>query len=222
MLGMTWGHATKCFAFLGLATLAAADARAGYTHVDLTPAAPAWGHAAILSNAYGGTFAADGLDLTNGTLTARRQADFGDGASPAPFWGDGIVSARLLARSAGDDRDIDLLGGEGGAAFRELLAASNAAALNLTGENGNAADPVVSYRLNGPDGGRTFVLFFEDVNSADGGDRAYNDLVVEVTAAAAPAPAAIPLPPAVWSGLLVLLTSGLLNARSGLQRWLTA
>ena len=221
MLGRTWGIAMQCFAFLGFAILAGPEAKAGFTPVNHAPAGPEWNHAAILGHAYGGTFVADGLDFTNGIVTALRDEDFGDAALQPLRW-DAGDSSRLLARFEGDEPGFDLLEGDRGASIRDLLAAS--AEARQAGPNPDSVDPVVSYRLSEPDGGRKFVLFFEDVRYVEGPERDYNDLVVEVTAAAAgdaaPAPAAIPLPPAALSGLLMLLTGGLWNARASVRRWL--
>src|SRR4051812_9121174 len=61
-------------AAFGLSVLGAAQAHAGFTTVN----APWPGEASqadILSHAYGGTFTANGLNYTNGTVTATRMDD---------------------------------------------------------------------------------------------------------------------------------------------------
>ena len=244
----TCGRAIKCLAFVGLAALAAAEAEAGFTHVNATGGGAELGHAAILSHAYGGAFAAEGVNFSNGAgLIAERCADYGDGAKPDQCWDGAIVSARVIARFAGHEQTLGVLDGEHGGSFRALFTvagqgldvAGSAAGPDLAGrsyrfargggghvlsslqaDNGGAADQMVSYRLAGPAGApQKFVLFFEDLGADEGSDWDYNDLVVEVTTAGDPA--AVPLPPAVWSGLTVLLTSGLWGGRARLRRWFT-
>lgn len=253
MLRRSWSHAVKCVAFLGLASLTAADAEAGYTRVNATTPGAELGHADILSHAYGGTFAGDGgVNFANGSLTAMRCDDFG-GAASDQCWDGSVVSARVLARFAGYEQSLGVLDGASGGSFRKLFSVSGTG-LDVAGSasgpglggNGNggtfrfarggggnvltsfqldnleAADQMVSYRLDGtpPGGGRKFVLFFEDLGPGEGSDWDYNDLVVEVTTA--PLATAIPLPPAVWTGLMVLLSGGLWNARGALRRWLVS
>lgn len=247
LLGRSCRHSMKCVAFLGLASLAAADAKAGYTTVNATMPGSELGHADILGHVYGGVFAADGLDFGNGAITAMRCDDFGEDANPDQCWDERLVSVRVLARFAGYEQSLGILDGETGGSFRELFTVSGtgldvageAAGIDLNAgvfrfargggghlmtsrqeDNLDAADQMVSYRLDGPGGGRKFVLFFEDLGAAEGSDWDYNDLVVEVTTA--PLAAAIPLPPAVWTGLMVLLSGGLWNARGTLRRWLVS
>ena len=253
MLGNTGGRMTKCLAFVGLTALAAANAHAGFSPVTAAKPGGELGHAAILSHAYGGSFAADGVNFTNGSVVAERCDDFGDGAKADQCWEAGVVSARVLARFAGYEQSLGVLEGERGGAFRELFTvvghgldvSGSAAAPDLGGkpfrfarggggsagiggavfssmqaDNLGEADQMVSYRLTGAGGGlERFVLFFEDLGAAENSDWDYNDLVVEVTTSNAVT--AIPLPPAVWSALVVMLSGGLWSARARLARWFT-
>jgi hypothetical protein len=228
--------------------IVAIAATAGVTVAGHTPVAPCTyvtelGHAAILSHAYGGDFAADGLNFTNGTITAVRVEDFG-GASADQCWAGELLSARALARFGGFEQTLGLFGGSAGGACEDLFTISGTGfnvggaigGLDVSGdafrfarggggelfssldsENTAGHDHLVTYRLAGPAGEDRYVLFFEDASAVQDSDWDFNDMVVEITGAS---PHAIPLPPAVWSGLAVLLTGGLWNARARVRAWL--
>lgn len=249
MLNKSWIRAIKCLAFAGVAAVATADAEAGFTPVNAPPDAEL-SHASVLSYTYGGSFTAAGLSFTNGSITATRLEDFGASPSLLDqCWKGDLIGARAIGRWAGYEQKLGVIAGESGAgSFQELLTVSGNG-INVTGsasatslsaagyrfarggggelmtslaaDNRGAVDQMVSYRLDGLDGiGTTYLLCFEDLGPGTNSDWDYNDLVVEVTTGN-PAVVGVPLPPAVWSGLTVLLTGGLWGARARLRRWLS-
>jgi hypothetical protein len=162
-------------------------------------------------------------------------------------WVGGIVSARAVSRYAGYEQTFGLTDNAG--TFHKLFDVSgtgmnvggSAAGIDLAGQtwqwarrgggdpyssdptlNNDGSDHMISYRVSGPaaDGTATWLLFWEDAPAWDS-DFDYNDLVVQVTGVMPLGdPAAIPLPPAVWTGLTVLLGGGLWSARHRIRRWL--
>jgi len=208
-------------AALGLSVLGASNAFAGFTSIG----APNFGRggeasqAEILSNTYGGSFTANGLDFTNGSITATRIDDSKD----QTFKGD-ITSSRALARFAlygqgfayGDVSSPTQLFTVGGNNF---TVTGSTGAVDLpasysfvrTGQGGNKSssnaansdgqDHLVTYLLTGSGvTGPTYVLFWEDLNK-NKSDFDFNDLAVEVKATS---PIIVPLPAAAWSGLVTL------------------
>ncbi len=94
----------------GIAAVAQADPQ--YTTINPPPGSEL-GHAAILSNIYGGSWSASGVNVTNGTHGAMRVMDAGSiwgmtipAAAPElaqdDVWSGGVVSVAVRARYAGD------------------------------------------------------------------------------------------------------------------------
>jgi hypothetical protein len=233
----TCGRAIKCLAFFGLTLFTAAPSHAGYTPVAPCAYDSELGHAAILSHTYGGDFAADGLNFTNGGITAMRCDDAGDTYADQ-CWTAELLSARALARFGGFDQSLGIIHGETGGSPQELFTVSGTG-LNVSGsvngldlsgttfrftrggggefftslddDNTLGHDQMVSYRIRGPNGLDRYVLFFEDASAVQNSDWDFNDLVVEIDGTS---PQAVPLPPAAWSGLAMLLSGVLWNARA--------
>jgi len=207
---------------LGLSLLAASDARAGFTTIG----PPNYGRggeatqAEVLSNAYGGTFTANGLDLTNGTVTATRIDDnddqflptsissirtlgtfadlsqglgYGDINSPTKFFD--VTGSGFAAQ--GSSGAIDLPAGT--AAIRTGGGTNKS---SVDAQNQDARDHLITYLLTGAGvSGTTHVLFWEDLAVNENSDFDFNDLAVEIKSGGT---AVVPLPPAVWSGLITL------------------
>ena len=247
---LTWTRAIKCLAFAGAATLAAADARAGFTPVKAPPDAEL-SHRAILDYTYGGTFApAGGVKFTNGTITATRLEDFGAAADALDldqcFAGD-IVSARAIGRWAGYQQKLGFVAGEHGAgSFRELLTVAGDG-VNVTGSASAARTGGAGFRFARGGGGELMTSLAADNRGGadqmvsyrlDGfgpadtityllcfedlgpGTNSDWDYNDLVVEVTTTDPAIAPLPPAVWSALTVLLTGGFWNARGRVRRWL--
>jgi hypothetical protein len=224
--------------------LCVAPAHAGYTPVAPCTYDSELGHAAILSHAYAGDFAANGLDFSNGNVTAVRCDDSDDaGGYAAQCWTAKLLSARALARFGGFEQCLAVVPGKSGGLSQELFSVSGTGlnvsgsvnGLDVTGKSFRFArggegepctsfdtdnimgrDQMVSYRVTGPNGLDRYVLFFEDATAAQNSDWDFNDLVVEINGAG---PHAIPLPPAVWSALAVMLSGGLWSARARVRAW---
>lgn len=214
--------------------LGASQAHAGFTTVNPAPASEA-GHAAILGNAYGGSFSAlsDGLSFSNGTITASRVDDAANKGPFAPV----SFDARALAAFSSATQSFGIYSGgvfstlftltgtgfnatgsgQGAPIASFEFARTGAGAQYRSDEAGNpdGADHIVTYAITGlGDGKMTRVMFFED-SKAPKGDFDFNDMVIEVSRpdpSAAPA-LAIPLPPAVWTGLCSLGVVALVGAR---------
>lgn len=264
MRNFTCHRVIKSLAFVGLTALGAASANAGLTAVHAAGASTELNHAQILSQTYGGTFAANGASFSNGSITAQRLDDGGFGVgstmslnastnthivsstpSADQCWSDGVFSARAIARFAGASQVFGIVEGDTGGSFESLFPVNgwgtnvtgSISNLDLTGKefrfardgdsNGTftssdadnflGADQMVSYHLTGPHGMNKYVLFFEDVGANLDSDWDFNDMVIEISAQSGAH--AVPLPPAVWSGLAVLLTGGLWSARVRVRNW---
>ncbi len=220
-------------AAIGLGVLTAGQAKAGYTTIN----APNYGkggeasQAEILSNSYGGTFTANGLNFTNGSTTAIRINDDND-----QVWNLHILSTKTLATFASLKQGLGITDGK---SFEQLFNVSGKgfAATGGTGEvdtpksyefvrnggsstafsskdadNNDGKDHMVTYLLVNNDirpaskvqGGEhelTFVTFWEDLSKAKHSDFDFNDLAVEIKASC---PVVVPLPAAAWSGLMTL------------------
>lgn len=186
-------------------------------------------HADIFSQVYGGTFVADGLNFTNGTITAKRVDDNKD----KHFTTVSGFTASVKAVFAQLTQQFGVIKGESGGSFEQLLSVTNKG-YNATGDvgltnidglfrfarSGNGGvlassnpldnvdgyDHLVTYQITGLDRMPVLVLFFEDLRFGQS-DWDYNDLVVEVTGAQV-----VPTPAAFGAGLTMLAT-GLLRRR---------
>ncbi len=207
---------------LGLSVLGATSAQAGFTTVG----APNYGkggeatQAQILSASYGGTFTANGNDLTNGSITATRLDDSTD-----QTFGFSITSSKALASFAAYNQGFGYgsrtsptvlfnVGGDNytvtGSTGAVSLPSSYAFVRTGKGfnqssnnsENLDGVDHMVTYLLTGSSIKQpTYVLFFEDKTVGQHSDFDFNDLAVEVKTGGT---AVVPLPAAAWSGLLTL------------------
>lgn len=203
-------------------SLMTSSAMGAFTTVN-PPAPGEDSHREILSQVYGafgGEFTADGVNFTNGTLTAERIDDDFD-----QVWADLNFTARGLASFADFSQTFGYLPGSSGGDFVELFelggdeyAVSGEVSTTIDGEfrfarNGNRGilassnpddnpgdnDHVVTYLLTGEGvSGSIWVLFFEDRRNFDFD---YQDLVVEVREAGA---FIIPTPAAFAAGLAMM------------------
>ena len=245
MRNLTCGRWIKTLAFLGIAALGTADAHAGFTNVNAPVHATELNHAQILSQTYGGTFAASGVNYGNGTLTAQRMHD--DSAGSDECWGNGMFSARAIARYAGAQQTFGVIdGGSGAGTLQELFTVTgwgtsvSGSAVNLdlceklvrfarvgsgnlgdetfssvAMDNLGAADQMVSYRLLGGPGGADRFLLFFEDVGA-GLDSDWDFNDLVVELTVRPGVNAVPLPPAAWSGLAALATVGAWRSRKRL------
>jgi len=222
-------------AAIGLGVLSAGQAQAGYTSIS----APNFGRggeatqAEILSHSYGGNFVADGLNFSNGSVTAYRIDDDFDQVMPFD-----ILSSRTLATFASysqglaygtlaDEHQLFTVSGKGYAATGGTGAVDlpNPTELIRTGtsedfsskdaSNSDGKDHLVTYLLvNDVHANKaskpelTFVLFWEDLSKKSHSDWDFNDLAVEIKASC---PVVVPLPAAAWSGLATLAGGALVT-----------
>ena len=246
MRNLTCGRLIKTIAFLGVAALGAADAHAGFTNVNAPIHATESSHAQILSQAYGGTFSASGVNFGNGTLTAQRLNDDSTGSDEC--WGNAIFSARAIARFAGAEQTFGVIDGASGAGTLQELFTVTGWGTSVSGsavdldlcektvrfarvgsgnlgdetfsslslDNFGAADQMVSYRLLGGPGGVDRFLLFFEDVGA-GLDSDWDFNDLVVELTARPGVNAVPLPPAAWSGLAALATAGLWNGRKRIR-----
>ena len=205
-------------AAVSLGVLASSNARAGFTTVN-APWKGEDSQAQILSHAYGGNFQANGLDFTNGTVTAVRQDD----TTNASFHFD-ISSIKTISTFSGWSQGLAYgdvnnptqlfnVTGKGYNAVGEtgFIDMPSSFSLVRTGKGGNwssdatqnadGADHLVSYLITGTKAkGPTYVMFWEDGTKGHG-DFDFNDLAVQISAGSA---VTVPLPAGVWSGLATL------------------
>ncbi|HLL87899.1 MAG TPA: DUF4114 domain-containing protein [Tepidisphaeraceae bacterium] len=167
----------------------------------------------ILGHVYGGAFvdAGNGVDLTNGSLTATRIDDAADQTLSLGK----ILSAKALARFAASNQKFGIMNGKmldvlfdvsgtGYAVSGSVANVDTGASPVAVGRGGwggtfssvdamnsDLKDHMVSYVLSGQGvSDKTYVLFFEDI-AGRGSDWDYNDMAVEVQAAAVPLPGAL-------------------------------
>jgi hypothetical protein len=130
----------KCLALAGLTMLATGrNAQAGFSPVNAPSSANEMGHAEILSHTYGGAFVANGVDFTNGSITAHRLDDgnasdmnMAVGAGTDQCWANGAFSVRAVARFAGYQQTLGILEGDAGGSFEALFTVSGTG-LNVNG-----------------------------------------------------------------------------------------
>lgn len=191
--------------------LLSTNAFAAYTGIG-RPAKGELSHRDIFSSTYGGKFRYSGASLTNGTITATRVSDAVDSSLfDTGAWSSKAVASFGAARSSfgvvGENGKFQRLfttaGSKAQVAGASARTASGDFALrNFRGRgtfstndlhNAGKTDQAITYKLSGLDfGGDVYVVFFE--NRALGrSDRDFNDLVVELSAAHAPSPAAAAL-----------------------------
>jgi hypothetical protein len=219
-------------AVLGTAALFASSANAGLTQTRTAPHNTEAGAAQILSQTYGGSFAASGSGFTNGAITATRVDDSKDNV-----W-IGKVTLTPVASFALSEEKLSLMHGVSGSGstqslfdvnqygylnaasqtinssdkFRFVLdapattlRASSLATDNLTG------DQLVTYKINGiGDGKSHYMLFWEDTPVGTS-DRDYNDFVLKATVSGGGGPVAVPLPPSAYVGGATLIGVSLLS-----------
>jgi hypothetical protein len=186
-------HATKLLTIAGATLIGANVASAGFTTINpsLNPAEPT--HADILGTLYGGTFSADGVNFTNGTITVTRVDDGLD-----KLWtGD---SPTVVSTNTSLTPTVTFESGK-----FVLTRASGPGTISFTSDpsdNADGQDHQVSYLVSS--GG--YILFFEDANGLrPNADFDFNDVVVATTGS----PVLVPLPAALSSGLVGLGALGL-------------
>ena len=223
-----------CLVVLGITALGAVQAQAGLTvspptfsSIEPSNHPGELNIPQVLNQTYGGNFTllSNGLDYSNGTLTAHRLNDVAD-----RLWNQKITSARAIydADAANGALSFGILPGATGGTFNSLFTESgsmtgvtgSASSLNLPNQyrlaisrdghvfsskdsdNADGMDRLVTYQVTGPGLGtnQNFLLGFED-GPARPFD--YNDAIA--VQAAAPTiganSVAIPVPAAVWTGL---------------------
>ncbi len=204
-----------------LGILGAGKAQAGYTPIN----APWKGEdslSQILSHAYGGDFQENGLNFSNGSVTAVRQDD----STNKSFHFD-IKSIKTISTFSGWSQGLAFgdvnsptqlfnVTGKGYDAVGETgpLDMPKSFSLVRTGKGGNwssdatqnsdGADHLITYLLTGlkKSHGQTYVMFWEDGKKGHG-DFDFNDLALQVDTHCG-SPVAVPLPAAAWSGLATL------------------
>jgi hypothetical protein len=236
------GRRLIAFALFGVTfTGGAGVARGGFTPVNSHPPPREANQEQILEHVYGGNFKADSLNFSNGSMTATRIDDADD-----MTWTLQVGSVRPLANFAKRKQGLgffedaggspkqffsvtgskyDVTGGATtpGAPLNGAISAGRnenveRAFSSLPSKNRDHLDHLVSYRLSGPDiENPTYVLFWED-KSGPKSDFDFNDLVVEVTAKSDPL--MIPLPSAVWNGLVGLAVVGAVGTSRRRRRWI--
>lgn len=230
-------------AALGATVFGAAQADAGTTVIGKSKSRGEATHEQVLENVYGGNFSQSGNDFSNGSVTITRIDDSADQSWNVNVLSAKAVAA--FARKSHTLSAVDESGnintlfktrGKGfnatGVADASALAGAQAAAgssnvkFSRTGEgkfssvdseNADGRDHLVSYKVSGLGGADdTYLLFWEDTG-ARRSDFDYNDLVVELRAAAGE-PLLIPLPAAAWTGLSGLAGLGLFGGVKRFRR----
>jgi hypothetical protein len=177
---------------LGAVTfLGAPDAHAGFTNFT-TGASHNKGHEGIIENFYGGSFTAEGLSFSNGTITATRVAD--TGTSNDQLFKAGNFSAETVASFAAADQHFGYFEGSSGGSYINLFDvtgkgnSATGTADNVTvpgstlrfarsgstgtqtsqdSDNFDLRDHLISYKITGLAGQKddTYLLFWEDLNA---------------------------------------------------------
>ena len=135
-------------AVLGLALAAGSAWGYGYTNVNAPPVGEA-SHQEILTDIYGGTWSADGVDFTNGVITAKRVYDFdgsdeiihvvmGDETNVDQVWSDGAIYVTAEAKYAEFNQSFGWNGGGSGTTYYPLLTEADvggpAKEINISGD----------------------------------------------------------------------------------------
>jgi hypothetical protein len=170
---------------VGLPLLGANVASAGFSTIgaSINPSEPS--HADIFGDVLGGSFVADGLNFTSGSIAATRVDDGLDKTFP---------TAGTLTKVAGYTSKTDTVTFTDGK-FR-LERGDGTTFTSDPADNVDGRDHLVTYALSGAASG--YVLFFEDANGLrPNADFDYNDVVLSSVAS-------VPLPGAFAAGLVCL------------------
>jgi len=210
-------------AAIALGVLGTGKAEASFTSIQ-SPWPGEASQGQILSHTYGGTFVQNGLDYTNGNITAVRVDD----AFDQVFHFD-IASIKTIAKFSGGSQGLaygtldnehqlfNVTGNHyavGGSTGHLDMPGSFSLIRTGTGQdyssdasvNPDGADHLVTYLLQGAKNSHpTYVMFWED-QTFKKSDLDFNDFAVEVKSSC---PVVVPLPAATWSGLATLGGSAL-------------
>jgi hypothetical protein len=147
-------------------------------------------------------------------------ASGGPGTADDQLWADGVVNAQAEARYASFNQAFGYYDGSSVASYTKLFdvtgsgtgvtgsisnfsfgslfgfarGGNNGPHFSSDSHNTDGRDHMLTYRVAGPGGYKSWLLFFEDKNEGDSNaDWDYNDLVVEVSVIPAPGAAALGL-----------------------------
>ncbi len=167
-------HGVVLAAMVGLST--AAHAGICFTPVNEPPKPEEMNHGEILSFIYGGEFLRSDVNYSNGTITATRVVDCGQGGPldlcfgnpevPDQIWAGGPATVIARAKYAGDNSVFGWRDDTSGGAFQPLM---NTASLDVPVEFGGS--PQFRWALNDLRTGRHFTSRESD-NLVDPGDEA--------------------------------------------------
>jgi len=211
-------------AAMGLYVLTATNAHASFTTIN-APAKGEVGQGAILANEYGGSFSANGVNFSNGSITATRVVQ-----EDVPVLD--ILSAKAIGSFAAYSQGFGYSANGSvtnlfNVTGKKFNATGSVGVVDLPSEynfvrtgqgstvssdradNADGKDHLVTYLLTG-NGVKadTYVLFWEDKLVKQGSDFDFNDLAVEVRFGT---PTVVPLPTAAWSGLATLAGGALMT-----------
>lgn len=212
---------------IGMTISAAAMTTAGVHAGTLTSVEPPkWAgeatHGEIFSEVFGGNFEQTGNDYSNGSLDITRVHDDQDQTysfeqwSATALYSDAAFSQAFGTTAGGKLFDavgsrgpvtgsvLNQAGGDDIAFSRFSSGSSTMGFSTDPNQNPDGLDQVVTYRYVNEQQQTAYLLFFEDIKIT-GGDRDYNDLVVELTGSQASPSDSIPEP----SSLALLAIGGL-------------
>jgi len=195
-------------AVVGASAVFSSQAQAGFTEIQSQRGRRGdANHREIIEHVYGGNFSRDGVNFSNGDVTATRLDDFG-AARTDEIWNTEVVSARAVASFAKKNQTFGFLGGASGGEFNKLFdlsgkrfnvsgSAENVSVVDgairfarserrlaqalstLSSENRDNMDHVITYQINGAGESPTYLMFWEDLWGRRA-DWDFNDLVVQV------------------------------------------
>lgn len=206
---------TRIATMLAGAALISAGAQAATVTPVSEPNNPAQkNHAEIFADLFGGVFAADGNNYTNGTVYVTRMDDDMDQtfdfleweAHALATWANasqafGTVADGKLFDVTGDDNAVGgQVLGQPGATGIEFARFGNEVGSDdvssVPSSNADGKDHMVTYTwtVNGVPAANRYLLFFEDSDETTGYfDKDFNDLVVEVIGTPVPEPTSLAL-----------------------------
>jgi hypothetical protein len=174
----------KLLGIVALPLLGANVANAGFSTINpsINPAEPT--QAGVLGELLGGSFTANGLNFTNGSIVATRVDDDND-----KTWASAVPVTSTVTHTSLTDT-ISFVGDKYVIDRGDFQFTSDPA------DNVDGMDHMITYVLSG--GATGYVLFFEDANDLrPNSDFDYNDVAVASVAS-------VPLPAAFAAGLMCL------------------
>ena len=219
------------FAAVCIALICCASVRAGFTPIVDNAKEP--NPQAIFQQLFGGTVVTDGLNYTNGTITATRINDDNDQTFPAQeFLATVVARFSDHAQSFGTIqvgnfvKSFDVSGNHYDVTGSDVVDLTHGITVGRDGDTGmdssivadnpDKRDHLITYQVTGEGSTPQYMLFWDDLNLPPGPPHGsasdFNDVVVELQGIKGQNVGNVaPLPPAIFTGAALIVSIALLR-----------